>query len=151
MRRSRIPVSDADVFRQVLTNFIMSTIDAPVTTAPSPSATSSLQNLRAKAPGLKKIPPYWYPYTTMAKGRWLGREILEVVSTEFRDRSMEFYVRVSLSRCCRSSLNEACAVSVVEDLFKCNGCTEPQVAHALLGGDLHALRVQSVLIVHGRV
>lgn len=30
----------------------------------------------------------------MAKGRWLGREILEVVSTEFRDRSMEFYVRV---------------------------------------------------------
>ncbi|OBZ69918.1 Uncharacterized protein C18B11.02c [Grifola frondosa] len=41
--------------------------------------------------GLKKIPPYWYPYTTMAKARWLGREILEVVSTEFRDRSMEYY------------------------------------------------------------
>ncbi|KAG6829820.1 hypothetical protein H0H92_003363 [Tricholoma furcatifolium] len=43
------------------------------------------------APGLKKIPPYWYPYTTMAKERWLGRELLEVVSTEFRDRSMEYY------------------------------------------------------------
>jgi tRNA pseudouridine synthase 9 len=43
-------------------------------------------------PGLKKIAPYWYPYTTMAKGRWLGREILEMVSTEFRDRSMEYYV-----------------------------------------------------------
>ncbi|TFK65564.1 tRNA-pseudouridine synthase [Pluteus cervinus] len=42
-------------------------------------------------PGLKKIPPYWYPYTTMAKERWLGRELLEVVSTEFRDRSMEYY------------------------------------------------------------
>ena len=42
--------------------------------------------------GLKKIPPYWYPYTTMAKERWLGREILEIVSTEFRDRSMEYYV-----------------------------------------------------------
>ncbi|KAF7782767.1 hypothetical protein Agabi119p4_2143 [Agaricus bisporus var. burnettii] len=42
-------------------------------------------------PGLKKIPPYWYPYTTMAKMRWLGRELLEVVSTEFRDRSMEYY------------------------------------------------------------
>lgn len=27
----------------------------------------------------------------MAKERWLGREILEVVSTEFRDRSMEYY------------------------------------------------------------
>ncbi|KAI0343606.1 pseudouridine synthase [Trametopsis cervina] len=41
--------------------------------------------------GLKKLVPYWYNYTTMAKGRWLGREILEVVSTEFRDRSMEYY------------------------------------------------------------
>ncbi|KAF9478116.1 tRNA-pseudouridine synthase [Pholiota conissans] len=41
--------------------------------------------------GLKKIPPYWYPYTTMTKMRWIGRELLEVVSTEFRDRSMEYY------------------------------------------------------------
>ncbi|KAF9529751.1 tRNA-pseudouridine synthase [Crepidotus variabilis] len=41
--------------------------------------------------GLKKIPPYWYPYTTMTKQRWIGRELLEVVSTEFRDRSMEYY------------------------------------------------------------
>ena len=32
----------------------------------------------------------------MAKGRWLGREILEIVSTEFRDRSMEYYVRRTL-------------------------------------------------------
>ncbi|KAF8340950.1 tRNA-pseudouridine synthase [Amanita rubescens] len=44
-----------------------------------------------ETPGLRKVPPYWYPYTTMAKMRWLGREILEVVSTEFRDRSMEYY------------------------------------------------------------
>ena len=29
----------------------------------------------------------------MTKERWIGREILEVVSTEFRDRSMEYYVR----------------------------------------------------------
>ena len=43
-------------------------------------------------PGLRKIAPYWYPYTTMAKGRWLNREILEIVSTEFRDRSIEYYV-----------------------------------------------------------
>ncbi|KAI0645117.1 pseudouridine synthase [Trametes meyenii] len=52
---------------------------------------SSATDVQKLQPGLKKIPPYWYPYTTMAKGRWLGREILEVVSTEFRDRSMEFY------------------------------------------------------------
>ncbi len=42
--------------------------------------------------GLRKIAPYWHPYTTMAKGRWLNREILEIVSTEFRDRSIEYYV-----------------------------------------------------------
>ena len=45
--------------------------------------------------GLRKIEPYWYPYTTMAKGRWLGREMLEVVSTEFRDRSIDYYVSPS--------------------------------------------------------
>ncbi|KIY51459.1 pseudouridine synthase [Fistulina hepatica ATCC 64428] len=41
--------------------------------------------------GLKKIPPYWHPYITMAKERWLGRELLEVVTSEFRDRSTDFY------------------------------------------------------------
>jgi len=48
--------------------------------------------------GLRKIEPYWYPYTTMAKGRWLGREMLEVVSTEFRDRSIDYYVSPSIFR-----------------------------------------------------
>ena len=50
-----------------------------------------------ETPGLKKIAPYWYPYTTMTKMRWIGRELLEVVSTEFRDRSMEYYVRALMS------------------------------------------------------
>ncbi|KAI0699526.1 pseudouridine synthase [Cerioporus squamosus] len=58
---------------------------------PQKSRTTPATLTGRATPGLKKIPPYWYPYTTMAKGRWLGREILEVVSTEFRDRSMEFY------------------------------------------------------------
>lgn len=43
-------------------------------------------------PTLKKIAPYWYPYRTFAKERWWNREILELVSTEFRDRSVEYYV-----------------------------------------------------------
>jgi tRNA pseudouridine synthase 9 len=51
----------------------------------------SIPAVQTRTPGLKKIPPYWYAYTTMAKERWLGREILEMVSTEFRDRSMEYY------------------------------------------------------------
>jgi hypothetical protein len=42
--------------------------------------------------GLRKVVPYWYPHTTMAKERWWGREILEVVSSEFRERSLEYYV-----------------------------------------------------------
>jgi hypothetical protein len=44
---------------------------------------------------LRKIRPYWYPHITMAKERWWGREILEIVSTEFRDRSTEYYVKAT--------------------------------------------------------
>lgn len=55
--------------------------------------TVSKPNTVITVSGLRKVQPYWYNYTTMAKGRWLGREILEIVSTEFRDRSMEYYVR----------------------------------------------------------
>lgn len=95
-RRSRIPVSDAYVFRRFITNFIMSTSKTAALSPPLKAKDDDVEQSKNKAStGLKKIPPYWYPYTTMAKGRWLGREILEVVSTEFRDRSMEFYVRTS--------------------------------------------------------
>jgi hypothetical protein len=55
--------------------------------------------------GLRKIEPYWYPYTTMAKGRWLGREMLEVVSTEFRDRSIDYYVSLSFFSQCPHKQN----------------------------------------------
>ncbi|KAI0789631.1 pseudouridine synthase [Abortiporus biennis] len=57
----------------------------------SPDSSSHQHGYYTTTTGLKKVAPYWYPYTTMAKGRWLGRELLEVVSTEFRDRSMEYY------------------------------------------------------------
>ena len=95
-RRSRIPVSDAHVFRRFITNFVMSTSETAALSPPPKAQDDNVEQPNHKiSTGLKKIPPYWYPYTTMAKGRWLGREILEVVSTEFRDRSMEFYVRTS--------------------------------------------------------
>jgi hypothetical protein len=68
-------------FSHFLYRFIMSTTSSAVVT--------TVQNRL----GLKKIPPYWYPYTTNAKQRWINREILEIVSTEFRDRSLEYYVR----------------------------------------------------------
>lgn len=60
--------------------------------------------------GLKKITPYWHPYRTMAKERWYNREILELVSTEFRDRSVEYYVRVPLDfTCCPHAPQAVCA------------------------------------------
>ncbi|TXT13504.1 hypothetical protein VHUM_00871 [Vanrija humicola] len=42
-------------------------------------------------PMLRYCKPYWWPYKTFAKQRWLGRQLLEVVATEFRDRSVDYY------------------------------------------------------------
>ncbi|KAL4400457.1 pseudouridine synthase [Malassezia pachydermatis] len=47
---------------------------------------------RMAAPGLRRLPPYWYEYKTRAKTRWYGRQILEVFTTEFRDRTKEYYI-----------------------------------------------------------
>ncbi|KAJ1306110.1 hypothetical protein OPQ81_010821 [Rhizoctonia solani] len=68
---------------------------------PTPLAPNDLQDVVSKThrkpgaehftPRLKRVPMYWHPYRTMAKQRWWGREILELVSTEFRDRSIEYY------------------------------------------------------------
>ncbi|KAG8945734.1 hypothetical protein FRC04_000593 [Tulasnella sp. 424] len=44
-----------------------------------------------RSPKLRHCPPYWHANRVRAKGRWLDREILEMVSTEFRDRSVEYY------------------------------------------------------------
>lgn len=44
------------------------------------------------APGLRRLPPYWHEYKTRAKTRWYGRQILEVFTTEFRDRTREYYI-----------------------------------------------------------
>lgn len=90
--RERLPLttlSSLGQFRHVLARFL--------TTAMSDGAASNelqspLTRTSKEGSPLKKLAPYWYPYTTMAKERWLGREILEIVSTEFRDRSMEYYV-----------------------------------------------------------
>ncbi|KAF9960692.1 hypothetical protein BGZ72_006262 [Mortierella alpina] len=43
--------------------------------------------------GLRKIKPYFFKYQTYAKGRWLGRPLIEVFNTEFRDRDNAFYER----------------------------------------------------------
>ena len=42
--------------------------------------------------GLRRVPPYEFSYNTYCKERWRGKPVLEVFSTEFRDRPLEYYV-----------------------------------------------------------
>lgn len=55
----------------------------------TPAAAAAAKHVFAQGtnPGLRYQPPYYFTYKTFAKERWHGRELLEVVSTEFRDRS----------------------------------------------------------------
>ncbi|KAH9163776.1 hypothetical protein EDB89DRAFT_2247469 [Lactarius sanguifluus] len=71
-------------FRHVFRRMLLAAMAPDAVPAPAPAPAPA-------RPGLRKIAPYWYPYTTMTKGRWLDREVLEIVSTEFRDRSIEYY------------------------------------------------------------
>lgn len=41
---------------------------------------------------LRKVAPYWWNYSTSTKRRWVGRELLEVYTNEFRDRTKEYYL-----------------------------------------------------------
>ncbi|KAF8525795.1 pseudouridine synthase [Hysterangium stoloniferum] len=70
---------------------LASTPPAKILSPPSDSDSEGSKRSRAVTLGLKRVAPYWAPLRTMAKGRWLNREILELVSTEFRDRSIEYY------------------------------------------------------------
>ena len=103
--REQLPLtrlSSRDQFRHVLSRFITASMSGTLgQRQPSQAVIPVTQN-----GGLKKMPPYWYPYTTMAKERWLGREILEIVSTEFRDRSMEYYVGALSLPCHPCDLDE---------------------------------------------
>ena len=43
--------------------------------------------------GLRRVAPHHFTYNTYCKERWRGREILDIFSSEFRDRPLEYYVR----------------------------------------------------------
>ena len=43
--------------------------------------------------GLRKIEPYHFTYRTNVKERWRGRQLLDVFSSEFRDRPLAYYVK----------------------------------------------------------
>jgi hypothetical protein len=42
--------------------------------------------------GLRRVAPYHFTYNTFCKQRWRGRELLDIFSSEFRDRPLEYYV-----------------------------------------------------------
>jgi tRNA pseudouridine synthase 9 len=46
--------------------------------------------------GLRKVTPYHFTYNTFCKERWRGREILDIFSSEFRDRPTEYYEKAIL-------------------------------------------------------
>lgn len=43
--------------------------------------------------GLRKVHPYHFTYKTYCKERWRGRTLLDIYSTEFRDRPLAYYVQ----------------------------------------------------------
>lgn len=78
-------------------------------TAPEPFEIRKSSYPNGENPRLRYLKPYWWPYRTFVKqryvfrapqkplghslyGRWIGRQLLEVISTEFRDRSVDYYV-----------------------------------------------------------
>lgn len=41
--------------------------------------------------GLRKVRPYYFDFETYCKGRWVGKSLLEVFSSEFRAEPIEYY------------------------------------------------------------
>lgn len=41
--------------------------------------------------GLRKVYPYYFDFKTYCKGRWIGKTLLEVFSSEFRAEPLDYY------------------------------------------------------------
>ncbi|XP_020865062.1 pseudouridylate synthase RPUSD2 [Phascolarctos cinereus] len=54
--------------------------------------------------GLRKVRPYYFDFQTYCKGRWVGRSLLHVYSTEFRAHPLSYYE--AAARAGRLRLNE---------------------------------------------
>ena|ERR1700722_1121590 len=88
--RTRVPLfplPSREQFRHVLRAFLRGRTSERILW-PNPRIDSTVS-------GICKVKPYWTTLSCMAKGRWLGRGILDVMSDEFRSRSLDFYVRDS--------------------------------------------------------
>jgi tRNA pseudouridine synthase 9 len=45
--------------------------------------------------GLRRVHPYHYTYNTYCKERWRNRELVDIFTSEFRDREPDYYVRLA--------------------------------------------------------
>ncbi len=45
-----------------------------------------------KEKGLRRVTPYFFTHMTFCKQRWMGRTLLDIFTSEFRDRKPEYYV-----------------------------------------------------------
>ncbi|KAK1160662.1 RNA pseudouridylate synthase domain-containing protein 2-like [Acipenser oxyrinchus oxyrinchus] len=54
--------------------------------------------------GLRKVRPYYFDFQTYCKGRWVGKTLLEVFSSEFRAEPIEYYRQAAAAG--RIRLNE---------------------------------------------
>jgi hypothetical protein len=86
-------LSPHTLFPHILFNFLRDTL------TPSSSSTPAL----TLSPGIKQIAPYWKIRTTFAKDRWFDRNIIDVLSEEFRSRNQQYYVRFILHLLCKPS------------------------------------------------
>lgn len=46
-----------------------------------------------KSAGLRYVKPYYFTFTTHAKGRWVGSTVYDVFCREFQSETPEYYVR----------------------------------------------------------
>ena len=61
-------------------------------TADSEAASQQPVQYRVDAGGVRHVVPYVHTFKTFAKGRWVGREILEVLLREFGSHPKEYWV-----------------------------------------------------------
>ncbi|XP_030070486.1 LOW QUALITY PROTEIN: RNA pseudouridylate synthase domain-containing protein 2-like [Microcaecilia unicolor] len=54
--------------------------------------------------GLRKVRPYYFDFETYCKGRWVGKSLLQIFSSEFRTKPIECYL--AAARAGRLRLNE---------------------------------------------
>lgn len=104
--RQTIPLLDANGFRVKRQQ-----IDAKETTPAEQAGKSSIDGVNQETSiadevsqgakyvidgPLRRVPPYYFTYLTFCKQRWRDRNLLDLFTSEFRDRDAAYYVRYQL-------------------------------------------------------